>query len=303
MAAAPAIATRELTKHFGDTRALNDLTLDVEPGEVFGFLGPNGAGKSTTIRLLLDVIRPTAGSARVLGIDPNRNGVEVRARIGYLPGDFLVDGRHTAEDFLDHLAAVRGGVDPAYRRELVDRLDVEVGRPIRQLSKGNRQKVGVVQALMHQPDLLILDEPTSGLDPLLQQTFLDLVREARQRGQTVFMSSHVLSEIEAVADRVAIIRRGDLVALEALEDLRSRATRRVVVSFGDHVDVATVDGLPSLARRQLTNRRLEAVLDGPIDPLIKALARHSVESLTADEPNLDEIFHEYYAGEEEVPVR
>jgi ABC-2 type transport system ATP-binding protein len=196
------------------------LDLEVKTGEVYGYLGPNGAGKSTTIRILLDLIRPTAGRVRVLGLDPRADGVEVRRRVGYLAGDFVVDGRQTGRQLLTYLGNLRGGVAAATVGALADLLGLDLDRQIKGLSRGNRQKVGIVQAFMHEPELLILDEPTSGLDPFLQQEFVRLVQAARQRGATVFMSSHVMSEVQQTADRVGIIRDGALVTVESVESLR-----------------------------------------------------------------------------------
>ncbi|HET8682064.1 MAG TPA: ABC transporter ATP-binding protein, partial [Micromonosporaceae bacterium] len=221
--AEPAIRTEGLVKTYGRNRGLAGLDLAVRTGEVYGFLGPNGAGKTTTIRLLLDLIRPTAGRARVLGLDPRADGVTLRRRVGYLAGDFLVNGRQTARELLTYLGNLRGGVPRAAVDALAERLDLDTTRQIAALSRGNRQKVGLVQAFMHSPELLVLDEPTVGLDPLLQQEFVAMVREARAAGQTVFMSSHVMSEVQQTADRVGIIREGRLVAVEQVEQLRERA--------------------------------------------------------------------------------
>ncbi|HET8682181.1 MAG TPA: ABC transporter ATP-binding protein, partial [Micromonosporaceae bacterium] len=221
--AEPAIRTEGLVKTYGRNRGLAGLDLAVRTGEVYGFLGPNGAGKTTTIRVLLDLIRPTAGQARVLGLDPRADGVALRRRLGYLAGDFLVNGRQSARELLTYLGNLRGGVPRSAIDALAERLDLDTTRQIAGLSRGNRQKVGLVQAFMHTPELLVLDEPTTGLDPLLQQEFVAMVREARAAGQTVFMSSHVMSEVQQTADRVGIIREGRLVAVEQVEQLRERA--------------------------------------------------------------------------------
>ena len=223
-----AITTQSLVKYYGKRRGLDGLDLAVRPGEIFGFLGPNGAGKTTTIRILLDLIRPTSGSAEVLGQHPRDGGAALRRRIGYLPGDFLVDDGQSSRELLTHLGHLRGGVPREHIEQLADRLQLDLGVRIRSLSKGNRQKVWVIQAFMHEPELLILDEPTSGLDPLLQQEFLQMAREARGAGQTVFMSSHVLSEVQQSADRVGIVRDGVMVAVESVDDLRRRVERVVV---------------------------------------------------------------------------
>ncbi|MER6591754.1 ABC transporter ATP-binding protein [Micromonospora purpureochromogenes] len=292
----PAIELSKLTKTYGSRRGLTELTLDVQPGEVFGYLGPNGAGKSTTIRLLLDLIRPTSGTARVLGRDPGVDAVDLHRRIGYLAGDFVVDGRQRAGECLTFLGNLRGGVPTARIVELADRLELDLSARIKSLSKGNRQKVGLVQAFMHRPELLILDEPTSGLDPLVQQTFLELVAEARQDGRTVFMSSHIMSEVEAVADRVAIIREGRLVTLDTIADLRARSHVQVRITFGKPVRAAEFAGLAGVRDLVVQGQVLECGLDGTPDALIKAAARHTVTGLRADTQDLEELFHGYYAG-------
>src|SRR5437764_1300365 len=279
-----AIQTEQLTKMYGKRRGLAGLDLAVDTGEVYGFLGPNGAGKTTTIRILLDLIRPTSGRAELLGGDPHRDGVALRKRIGYLPGDFVVEGRQTVTELLTYLGNLRGGVPRQRVATLAERLDLDLGAKIRSLSKGNRQKVGVVQAFMHQPDLLILDEPTSGLDPLLQQTFLDMVREARANGQTVFMSSHVMSEVQQTADRVGIVREGVLVAVERVEELRERAVRQVEIHFEDPVTVEEFDVLPGVSDVTVSVGVLRCRLNGRADALVKAAARHTVIGLRSEEP-------------------
>jgi len=296
MADTPAIRTEGLVKSYGRNRGIAGLDLEVRPGEVYGFLGPNGSGKTTTIRLLLDLIRPTAGRATVLGLDPWRQGLRLRARVGYLAGDFVVDGRQTGRELLDYLGNLRGGVPRARIDELADRLGLDLGRRIKGLSKGNRQKLGVVQAFMHQPELLILDEPTSGLDPLLQHEFVTMVREAKAAGQTVFMSSHVMSEVQQTADRVGIIREGRLVAVERIEDLRERAVRRVQIQFADPVDRAEFERLPGVSELTVDGGTLRCRLDGRADDLVKAAARHTVVSLLSEEPDLEELFFTFYNG-------
>jgi ABC-2 type transport system ATP-binding protein len=294
----PAIRTEQLVKTYGRNRGLTGLDLQVETAEVYGFLGPNGAGKSTTIRLLLDLIRPTSGTAQVLGMDPRADGVALRRRIGYLAGDFIVDGRQTGRELLTYLGNLRGGVPKARITELAERLDLDLGRRIKGLSKGNRQKVGVVQAFMHSPELLILDEPTSGLDPFLQQEFVAMVREAKAAGQTVFMSSHVMSEVQQTADRVGIIRDGRLVTVERVEDLRERAVRRVEIVFGAPVAAAEFEAVPGISDVVVSGERLRCRLDGRADALIKAASRHTVISLLSEEPDLEELFFSYYSREE-----
>jgi ABC-2 type transport system ATP-binding protein len=290
-----AISTEHLVKTYGrGSRGLAGLDLEVHTGEVYGYLGPNGAGKSTTIRILLDLIRPTAGSVRVLGLDPRADGVRLRRRIGYLAGDFVVDGRQTARQLLAYLGNLRGGV-PADRIDgLAERLGLDLDRQIRGLSKGNRQKVGIVQAFMHEPELLVLDEPTSGLDPFLQQEFVHLVQAAKRRGATVFMSSHVMSEVQQTADRVGIIRDGRLLAVESVESLREHAVRSVTLTFDGAFHVADFDRLPGLSDVTVTGPTLHARLSGRADDLVKAASRYAVADLLCEEPDLEEIFFHYY---------
>ncbi|PTH90467.1 ABC transporter [Streptomyces sp. A244] len=296
-----AIELRELTKTYGARRGLSGLILDVCVGEVFGFLGPNGAGKSTTIRLLLDLIRPTSGSAVVLGLDPRADGLRLRSRVGYLAGDFVCDGRQNVRGYLRFLAALRGGVPQERIDGLADRLGLDQSARIKKLSKGNRQKVGLVQAFMHTPELLVLDEPTSGLDPLVQQTFLDLVTEAAANGQTVFMSSHIMSEVEAVADRVGIIRDGRLVALDTVAALRAGAVRDIEVTFAHPVTADAFAGVDGRLRLDVDGTTLTGQITGSPDALVKALAVHTVTGLRATEPALEELFHSYYEGAESAP--
>jgi ABC-2 type transport system ATP-binding protein len=297
----PAIRTDRLVKNYGRNRGLAGLDLEVQRGEVYGFLGPNGAGKSTTIRILLDLIRPTSGRVSVLGVDPRTAGPALRRRIGYLAGDFVVDGRQTGRELLTYLGNLRGGVPRRRIDELADRLDLDLNRRIKGLSRGNRQKVGVVQAFMHAPDLLVLDEPTSGLDPFLQQEFVKLAGEARSAGQTVFMSSHVMSEVQHTADRVGIIREGRLVAVERVEELRERAVRQVEIHFDDPVSADEFDRLPNVSEVTVDGSLLRCRLDGRADALIKAAARHTVVNMLAEEPDLEEIFFTYYASRQEEP--
>jgi ABC-2 type transport system ATP-binding protein len=292
-----AIELIELTKFYGARRGLAGLSLTVNRGEVFGYLGPNGAGKSTTIRLLLDLIRPTTGAARVLGLDPHRDAVRLHRHVGYLAGDFVVDGRQRAGEALAFLAGLRGGVPVARITALADRLDLDLTTPVKRLSKGNRQKVGLIQAFMHRPELLILDEPTSGLDPLMQQTFLNLVTEARDAGQTVFMSSHIVGEVEAVADRVAIIREGQLVELDTVAHLRTRSLLQVRITFAGPVPAGQFTGLPGVTEVAVEGTTLTCRIDGSPDALIKAAARHTVTGLRAGTQDLEELFHALYAGQ------
>ncbi|WP_327233023.1 ABC transporter ATP-binding protein [Streptomyces sp. NBC_01317] len=297
------IELRELTKTYGARRGLSGLNLEVRAGEVFGYLGPNGAGKSTTIRLLLDLIRPTGGTVTVLGLDPRADGVALRRRVGYLAGDFVCDGRQNVRGYLRFLAALRGGVPQERIDDLADRLGLDQTTKVKKLSKGNRQKFGLVQAFMHTPELLILDEPSSGLDPLVQQTFLDLVAEAAGNGQTVFMSSHIMSEVEAVADRVGIIRDGLLVALDTVDNLRAGTVRDIEVTFESPVPAGAFSSLPGADRLSLdeAGTTLTGQVAGSPDALIKALALHTVTGLRATEPALEELFQSYYESAEDAP--
>ena len=296
MADAPAIETVGLSKTYGGTvSALVDLDLRVERGEVFGFLGPNGAGKSTTIRLLLDLIHPTAGRATIFGLDSHDDGPEARRHLGYLPGDLRLPDRATASEALDSLARLRGGVDAGFRDELCERLGVVLDRPIRQLSRGNRQKVGLVQAFMHRPELVVLDEPTSGLDPLLQAEVRALLRETAADGRSVFLSSPSLDEVQHVADRVGIIRSGRLVDVDAVESLRERSLRHVTVTFAEPVDPTELDRLDGVRLVSADDSivRLSAP-ETAMDALVKVLAKHSIRDLVSEPADLEEIFLELY---------
>ena len=293
-----AIRTVGLTKRFGSARGVDDVDLEVHPGEIFGFLGPNGAGKTTTIRVLLDHLRPNEGSAQVFGLDCHRDAVEVHRRIGYLPGDLALYERLTARAHLEWLAALRG-LDVTIRRdELVERFGLELDRPIKELSKGNRQKVGLVQAFMHDPDLLILDEPTGGLDPLMQDEFQRLVQECARAGTTVFLSSHSLDEVQHVAHRVGIIREGVLATVSSVEELQDRAVRRVAIRFAEPVTpeaFAALGGVGEVAV-DLAGTRLRFGVTGSLDAVVKAAARYRVVDLLSEPADLDEIFLSFYRG-------
>jgi ABC-2 type transport system ATP-binding protein len=297
----PAIELRNVTKLYGRQRGVENLSLDVERGECFGYLGPNGAGKSTTIRLLLDLIRPTRGAAIVLGMDSRRDAVDVHRRVGYLPGELALYEHLTAGQLLHYLGNLRGGVDAAYRDELVSRFQLELDRPIRSLSRGNKQKVGVVQAFAHRPELLVLDEPTSGLDPLVQQVFHALVRETVADGRTVFLSSHVLSEVQHVADRVGIIREGRLVAVEEVAALHGRAIRELEVRFRDEVPRAALAAVSGVRDVEVEGPVARLLVEGSPDALLKELARHHVIDLLSHEPDLEAVFLSYYSPDGDAP--
>lgn len=290
-----AIATSKLTKSYGAVQALRGVDLEVKRGEIFGFLGPNGAGKTTTIRCMLDLIRPNAGTLRVLGLDPQRESVAVRAKVGYLPGELTFEGNMTVESALRYLASLRGNnMDWNFVRQIAGRLELDLKPQFKNLSKGNKQKVGVVQALMHRPELLLLDEPTAGLDPLMQSEALKLVREARDGGATVFFSSHILSEVEEMAERVAIIRKGLVVETAEVESLMQRSLRRVRVHFGQAVAVDGLKNLQGVTFLSQDETSIHLQIEGGMDALIKALAKYPVRDFESEHPSLEEIFRAYY---------
>lgn len=292
--AQPAILTEGLTKDYGALRALDGLTLRVEPGEVFGFLGPNGAGKTTTIRLLLDLIRPTAGRASILGVDCHRRSREARALTGYLPGDLRLYDNLRGHEIVALFAALREDrVDSSYVASLAERLDLDLAPRVGTYSKGNRQKLGLLLALMHRPTVLILDEPTSGLDPLVQHRFIELLREEAARGATVFFSSHVISEVERVCERVGILRAGRLVAVEPVARLLGRSLHRLEVTFAAPPPPGAFD-LPQVTELERRNATVWLQTTGGLDQLIKALARYPVVDLHVERPGLEEIILTYY---------
>jgi ABC-2 type transport system ATP-binding protein len=288
------LRTEDLTKFYGAQRGIEGLNLEVRAGEIVGFLGPNGAGKTTTIRLLMDFLRPTRGTAAILGMDPRRDKATVHRQVGYLPGELAFPGREKAADLLRFFADARGGLAWSVVTDLAARFELDLSRPVRTMSKGNKQKVGLVQAFMHQPALLILDEPTAGLDPLMQQEFLAMIRDVRANGQTVFMSSHVLAEVQQSADRVAIVRDGRLAAVEKVESLGRRAVRTVEIHFGDPVTADEFASLPGVSDVRVAGPVLRCTVDGRLDPLIKAAARHEVVDLLSTEPDLEETFLSFY---------
>lgn len=298
-----AIAIAALHKRYGRHTALHSLDLRVRPGTIFGLIGPNGAGKTTTLRTLVDIIRPTSGTARVLGEDPRRGGAALRRRIGYVPGELRLEGRTTGRRMLDFYAEVSGTVSPHDVHDLADRLGIDLGRPVHTLSKGNKQKLGLLQAFMHRPELLILDEPTSGLDPLVQREFLQLVREAREAGQTVLLSSHVLSEIQQTADEVAVLANGRIVAEGDVASLRLGSVRRVratITTTDAAAATSSFDRLPGLSGLEVREGdgilHLSATVDGAIDPFVKMLAPFEVQDLTIEEPDLEESVLRLYGG-------
>ena len=293
--ARPAIQTVGLTKYYGRHLGIEDVNLDVSEGEVFGFLGPNGAGKSTTIRTILDEIRPTAGSATILGLDTRADAVEIRRHIGYIPGDLALYPNLTGMDTLQYFANLRGGVDWDFVDELADRLDSDLSRKVGDLSTGNRQKVGVIQAFMHRPDLLIMDEPTSGLDPLIQREFQKMVSEVAAEGRTVFLSSHTLSEVQRVADRVGIIRNGRLITVESVADLRSKSMREVEFVLDTQAEALVFESVEGVRNVVVAGNHVEMSFGGDMGELLTTVTeRYGVADIKTTEADLEEIFLTYY---------
>ena len=300
-----AINIDHLQKSYGSIQAVKGISLQVERGEIFGFLGPNGAGKTTTIRCMLDVIRPSSGSIHVLGFNAQHDKHALHQRIGYLPGDVRLPGDMTGKQIIGYFSRLQGR-EPVLLEDLVSRFDVEMKRPLKGYSKGMRQKIGIVLAFMCDPDVLILDEPTSGLDPLLQRTFNDFLLEERARGKTIFMSSHIMSDVEKVCQRVAVIRRGELITVEAVETLRQKAGQRVIIEFGDNAstDVNTriqeLEHIPGVSNVTRNNTGYHFNISGTMDPLIKTLSRYEVVRLQVEEAPLEEVFLRFY--EDSSPV-
>ena len=292
------IELEKLTKSYGSHRGIIDLDLTVNEGEAFGFLGPNGAGKTTTIRTILDHIRPTSGRARVFGIDTTVDPVAIHRRIGYLPGEFQLYDKLTGGQTIAYFAALRGGVDPLYQADLIARLDVDPSRRFKEYSKGNKQKIGLIIALQHKPDLLVLDEPTSGLDPLVQQTFYAVIREAKAEGRTIFLSSHILSEVEKTCDRVAIIRDGRLVKVDRTDALRDLAHHQVELRFAGPVPRSEFEALPGVSDVVVEDHTLRMRVAGAITPLVQAAARYELVDFVSREPSLEETFLAQYGDQD-----
>jgi ABC-2 type transport system ATP-binding protein len=295
---ASAIHTEKLTKSYGSHRGIIDVDLDIAEGEAFGFLGPNGAGKTTMIRTLLDHIRPTSGRAEIFGIDTTADPVAIHRRLGYLPGEFVLYDKLTGGQTIEYFANLRGGVDPAYQADLIERLDVDPSRKFKEYSKGNKQKIGLVVALQHRPELLMLDEPTSGLDPLVQQAFFALIREAKAEGRTVFMSSHILGEVERTCDRVGIIREGRLVRVDRTEALRDMAHHQVELVFAGPVPTETFASLPGVSDVVAEDHILRLRVTGPITPVVKAAAGYDLSDFVSREPTLEETFLAVYGPQD-----
>lgn len=292
MAQVAAIRTHDLSKHFGKVRALEGLSLDVNPGEVFGFLGPNGAGKTTTIRLLLGLLRPSGGRAEIFGLDAHRQTVAVHRRVAYVPGEANLWPSLTGAETLHLLGRVQGQVDAIYRDRLIERFELDPAKRVRTYSKGNRQKVILIAALMTRADLLILDEPTSGLDPLMEQAFRESVDEARAEGQTVLLSSHILSEVEALCDRVAILRKGVMVEVGTLSQLRHLSALSVEATFAG--PAPSLSGVPGVTAIQTTGNQVRCQVRGSVHPLLQMLAAADTRQLLCREPSLEELFLALY---------
>ena len=289
------IETEKLSKSYGRYRGIVDVDLIVNEGEIFGFLGPNGAGKTTTIRILLDLIRPTSGMAKVFGVEASADPVAIHRRIGYLPGEWNLYDRLTGAETIRYFANLRGGVDKTYVDRLIERLDLDPSRRFREYSRGNKQKVGLVTAFQHRPELLILDEPTSGLDPLVQQTFNELLFEARGEGRTVFLSSHIISEVERTCDRVAIIRDGRIIRVDSVEGVRALAAHEVELRFASPVPAATFVAIEGVTNVLEEGRTLRMLVTGPIAPVVRLAAQHDLVDFVSREPSLEEVFLSEYA--------
>lgn len=295
-----AISTHGLTKHYGKVVALDNLDLEVEVGEVFGFLGPNGAGKSTTIKCLLDLIRPTAGTAEVLGFDVQTESLPLRRRVGFLPGDLAVYPNMTGRQVIEYLANLRGGVEPRAIDLLAERFAADLSRKSSEYSSGNRQKLGLIQAFMHEPDLVILDEPSTGLDPLIQQELHELILETASQGRTVFLSSHTLSEVDRVAGRVGIIRSGRLVEVARIDELKAKAVRRVDIEFASAVDPLRFQALDRVRSAEASGNHVAVTFEGSIDGVLATATGYDVVNLQSHDADLEDIFLGYYRDDREL---
>ncbi|ORL32475.1 transport ATP-binding protein [Prescottella equi] len=293
----PLVSVENLTRRFGPRRGVTDVSFRIDEGEVFGFLGPNGAGKSTTIRILLGLYGPTSGQVRVFGLDPTREASRILARVGYLPGELALYPQLTGGQLLDRFARMRGLSDLRYRDELVDRFGAELDRPARTLSKGNRQKIGLVMAFMHRPDLLVLDEPTSGLDPLMQDEFAGLVRETIGDGRTILLSSHDLDEVQQLVERVCILREGRAVVTASVESLRRSSPRAVELRFDHDVRPDVFARLDGVTVRSSDGDRITLSVTGPVTSLLRAAADAGAVDIVARRADLEELFLSYYRGE------
>ena len=291
----PAIEICGLSKNFGDTHALVDLTVTVAPGQVFGFLGPNGSGKTTAIRCLMDEIRPTAGSARILNLDTHTNSVAIRRQLGYLPGDLVLYSNLSGKDILQYFANLRGGVDQNYVDELAERLGAHLDKKVGDLSTGNRQKIGIIQAFMNKPDLIIFDEPSAGLDPLVQRELQAMIRELADRGGSVFLSSHSLSEVQRVADLIGILRQGSLIALEPISSMRAKGIRKVELELDKTPERSTFSEIQGVRDVLVEGNRVFLSYEGTMDKLLAVVTQHcQLIDVSTNEADLEEVFLTYY---------
>ena len=292
------IQTKELTKYYGKSLGIADLDLEIRAGEVFGFLGPNGAGKTTTIRTLLDFIRPTRGAATIFGMDAQKDSVKIKKKIGYLPGELEIYKKLTGYEFLRYFSNLRGNVKWAYVENLAERLDFDMNKTARSLSSGNKHKLGIIQAFMSEPELLILDEPTTGLDPLMQQEFYKIILEAKEKGQTAFISSHILPEVERVCDRVAFIRKGRLIDVKEVSELKAQAFRHVEIYFSQPVPEEEFIGLAGVKDVKRQDAMVRCTVAGSVDAVIKTAAKFEVINIISEEPNLEDVFLAYYGRDD-----
>jgi len=294
------IKISKLTKFYGKTLGVSDLDLEIKRGETFGFLGPNGAGKTTTIRMILDFIRPTSGNAMVFGQSTSSNSVAIKKRVGYLPGELEFYKKMKGSEILHYFSNLRSGVDWDHVESLAKRLDYDMNKPVRSLSSGNKHKLGLIQAFMHKPDLLILDEPTSGLDPLMQQEFYKMVNDFRDEGGTAFISSHILPEVEKICDRVGFIRKGKLIDVQNVNDLKVKMVREIEITVEGVFDVNDLNSLDGVSGVKKENGLIKCKVSGSMDKLIKTAAKYNVKDMVCREPNLEDIFFTYYGSDENV---
>jgi len=294
----PVIRVTNLKKYYGKSRGVENVSFEISQGEIFGFLGPNGAGKTTTIRTILDYIRPTTGKIEVLGMNPQIQGADVRRKVGYLPSDFTMSSRMTAGEYLYFLLGMMDYDEENRIEELSQRFNLDLGKRIKDFSRGNRQKVGLVSAFMHNPKVMIMDEPSTGLDPLMQQEFYKLLLEEKAKGNTIFLSSHVLSEVDAICDRVGVIREGELVAVETMREFKKKTGRFMIIDFRDAPDTGIFQGLKGVSDVRSDGKRLVLTVFSNVDGIIKELAEHTVEELTFEDTSLEHVFLKYYGMEE-----
>lgn len=296
----PVIETDNLTKYYGKKRGIKGINLKIKEGEIFGYLGPNAAGKTTTIRLLIDFIRPSSGQAFLFGLDSRKKSTSIRKRLGYLPGELSLYNNMTVKEMLLYFAQLRQNVHWPFVEELTDRLKCDLEHSIRTLSQGNKQKVGVIQAMMHKPDLLILDEPTNGLDPLIRQEFYHILLELNAEGKTIFLSSHVLPEVEKVCDRVGIIRGGKIVAIEDVLKLKEKSLRQVEIIFGESIKRNDFSDIKNIDKLIIENHRLKCLVTGNMNQFIKKVSKFKIIDFSSHQPGLEEIFLAHYGESENV---